>query len=499
MALMRRLALLPLLLLGAAAQAGENRGPFRKIAIVRLKDDSEEMIDQPLKVSVLRRIEQVREWGADCVVFDIESYGGLVLSSIEAGDEIFALGDGIHTIAYIHRRAISGAAMLSISCREIVMSEAATIGDSQAVYMTAEGLQVAPEKAQTTVASTFEKYAQRNGYPVPLVVAMVRANLEVVRYRKPADPGDPAKGSTWVYYRSDQLPSWAQQEEQFLTDQEVVVPEGELATFPAFKAVEYGLCSRTAPDLQAMLDSIRAPNAEVRTFDWTWAENTSRWLLSIRVWLFLAGAVFAYLAIKMPGTGVPEVLAVLCFGLFFGASAIAGFAGALEVVLFFAGIALLLVEIFVLPGFGVAGFAGLACIFLSIALAALPATGGDVDPATPSYYLVPMARDFIYGALGAVFVAFVIARYLPAVPLFRGLALGAPGAATRGSAATGLPTPAVGARGVTETPLRPAGRARIDGAHHDVVAEGAFVPQGTEVQVVAVRGNVIVVRPGKRA
>jgi membrane-bound serine protease (ClpP class) len=385
--------------------------------------------------------------------------------------------------------------MLSIACREIVMSEAATIGDSQAITIGSDGsMEVAPEKSQTVVATTFEKYAQRNGYPIPVVIGMVRANLEIVRYRKPVDPNDPGRGSTWAYYRSDQLPSWSQQEAEHLTDQEIVVPKDEIATFPAFKAIEYGLCSRLEPDVNALVESIRAPDAAVRAFEWSWAENASRWLLSMRVWLFLAGAVFAYVAIKMPGTGVPELLAVLCFGLFFGASAIAGFAGPLEMVLFFLGVGLLLLEIFVLPGFGVAGFAGLACIFLSIALAAIPAAEGDVEPVAPSRYLLPMATHFVWGLLGAIVVCFLLARFLPRVPLFRGLALEGP-QPSRPPAAPGPAAPPVGARGMTETPLRPAGRAFVDGQHRDVVAEGAFVPQGVAVRVVAVRGNVVVVRP----
>jgi len=95
-------------------------------------------------------------------------------------------------------------------------------------------------------------------------------------------------------------------------------------------------------------------------------------------------------------------------------------------------------------------------------------------------------------------LAFTLARFLPDIPLFRGLAL-APAARQTGSATAvapgGPPHPLVGATGVAETQLWPAGRAKIDGQHRDVVTEGAFVQPGTAVRVVAVRGNVIVVRP----
>ncbi len=492
---MARLLLLPvplLLLLATGAGAKPSPGPFRKIAVIQLREGSEEHIDPSVKQSVLRRIEQIREWGADCVVLDIESYGGLVPASIETGDELYALGRDVHTIAYVGRKAISGAALLSLSCQEIVMNEVGKIGDCQAVIAGPDGTFVqAPEKIQTTVASAFRTYAEGNGYPVPVVEAMVRAEMEVIRYKK---------GDRWVYYRSDTtdgLPSAREIEEQGLEGPETVDRAGELAMFTARQAIDYGVCSRTEPTLEALLKSISNDSTEILALDWSWSERTSRLLLGWKWLLFLLGIGAIYFAFKMPGTGVPEALAIVAFGLFFGASAIAGFAGPIEMILFLVGVALLVVEIFLLPGFGLAGIAGLACVFVSIGLAAVPETTSDHGlPAPTSDFLLPMAVHFLAGAAGAIGLAFAGARYLPSLPYFNRLAL-APAAPQTGSAAPEAPShPLLGATGVAETDLRPAGRAKIGGEHLDVVAEG-FVTPGTKVRVVAVRGNVIVVRPEK--
>jgi len=494
---MRRL-LLPvplLLLLAGGADAKPNPGPFKKIAIIRLREESGAMIDPSVKQSVLRRIAKIREWGADCVILDIESYGGEVTASIETGDELFALGRDVHTIAYVGRKAISGAALLSISCQEIVMSAVGKIGDSQAVVYTAEGKpEKLPEKFQSTVAGTFRTYAEGNGYPVPVVESMVRDEMEVIRYRK--------RGDGWIYYRADDLPTRRQIEEEGLEEPpETVVRESELGFFSAQQAVDFGLCSRIEPSIEALVKSISDDKTEVISLEWSWAERVSRFLLGYSWLLFLIGLGSLYFAFKMPGTGVPEALAIISFGLFFGASAIAGFAGPLEMVLFLVGIILLIVEIFVLPGFGVAGFAGLACVFVSIGLASIPdVTGKDQIPVPKSDFLLPMAKQFLAGALGSLVLAFLLARFLPKVPFLRGLAL-APAAPQTGSAVAAAPGAPphrlVGSKGVAESQLRPAGRAKIDGEHLDVVAEGAFVPPGTRVRVVAVRGNVIVVRPDK--
>jgi membrane-bound serine protease (ClpP class) len=483
------------LAVAATVSAEPDPGPFHKIAVIRLREDPGNQIDQSLKTSVLRRLEQAQEWGADCIVLDIESYGGLVTASIETADEIFAIGRTIHTVAYVGRKAISGAAMISISCNEIVLSETATIGDSQVIYMTTEGVQVAPEKFQTTVVATFKKYAEGNGYPVPIAQSMVRQEMEVTRYKKPNDPLDASKGFTWVYYRTDTVdggPSRREIEELALAEPEVVVREGELPTFTSKDAVEYGIASHVESTLGAYLDSVKAPDAEVRTLEWSWAERTSRFLIDMRAWLFLVGAGALYFALKMPGTGVPEALALICFGLFFGASYVANLAGALEVILFLVGVLLIIVEIFVLPGFGVPGFLGLGCMLAGIGLAAIPDNG--TLPASPGYFLLPMARDFLLGTIAGLFLVFLIARNLPRLPYFNRLALAGPGPQARTFTAPERPHELVDATGVAESTLRPAGRARIDGKRYDVVAQGAWVEAGTPIRVVSVRGNVINVR-----
>jgi membrane-bound serine protease (ClpP class) len=372
------------------------------------------------------------------------------------------------------------------------MNDVAQIGDCQVVQPGPDGrMEKAPEKAQSVVASKFATYAQGNGYPEPLLQAMVREEMAVTRYRKRGD-------GTWDYFRSDTAddrPSQREIEERGYDEPpETVVREGELAIFSAREALDYGICSRIEPTVDALVTSISDAEAQVLMLDWNWSERVSRILLGYKWLLFLVGLGALYLAFKTPGTGIPEALALLSFGLFFGASAIAGFAGPIEMILFLAGVILLVVELFILPGFGVAGFAGLACIFVSIGLAAIPdVTGKDEITKPTGDFLLPMAIQFLLGAAGAIALAFMLARFLPRVPYFNRLAL-APAAPSRGTPAPEAPShPLLGTTGVAETELRPAGRVKIGGERFDVVAEG-FVPAGTEVRVVAVRGNVVVVR-----
>jgi membrane-bound serine protease (ClpP class) len=485
---MVRWIVLALLLAAPTATSEPNSGPFLKIAVISLRDESDQHIDTSVKTSVLRRIEQAKDAGADCVIFDIDSYGGLVSASMETGQEILDLGSSVHTIAYVHRKVISGGAMISLACQEIVMSEVATIGDSQAVYAGSDGeMKIAPEKIQTTVAAEFRKYAERNGYPIPLCEAMVRQEMAVWRYR----PGD---DKPWMYLRQD----WPDDETGDAPirdgqELEIVVRKGELATFTAKEAREHSLASKLHPNLDSLLTELKAPEGIVVQLGWTRSENVSRWLLGIRPLLFLLGIVAGYIAFKTPGTGVPEALALLFFGLYFGASSIAGLAETWEILIFIAGVALIAVELFVLPGFGVPGFAGLALVLISLALVTLPSGPVNLDPATPR--LIDLAIDFLSGAFGATIIAFFLAKYLPKLPFFGRLALGTPepGSAMASHAVTRT-DPLVGRRGIAISDLRPAGIAQIDGGERDVVADSGYVASGHAVQVVDVRGAIVVVR-----
>ncbi|MEM8886165.1 MAG: NfeD family protein [Planctomycetota bacterium] len=489
-----RWALLLVLLFAPLTRAQSDMGPFKKIAVIVLKDDSDQSIDTSVKTSVLRRIQEARDWGADCVVFDIESYGGMVSASMETGQEMLDLGNDVHTIAYVHRKAISGAAMLAMACREIVMSENASIGDSQAIFMTAEGVKVAPEKFQTPVAAEFRKYAARNGYPIALAESMVRQEIEVWRYTKLTEDG----AEQFAYFRGDDLPDRATQELEGLTDPKIVVRAGEIATFNAQEAVEFDVASRMRRTLDEVLDEVKVEDAEVIRLEWNEAEELSRWLISIRPLIFLLAIVAAYIAFKTPGTGVPEVLAIVLFGAYFGAAAIAGAAEIWEILLFFAGVGLILVEVFVLPGFGIAGFAGLFLILVSLTLVTIPSGGGIDDYSLGRWdAITDVLLDFVYAAFGATLIAFVIARFLPKVPLFSHLSLAAPGAGSAMSAVnpTETTSPLVGKRGTAVSMLRPAGRALIDGEELDVVSEGGYVDPDRPVEVVSVRGNHVTVRP----
>ena len=101
------------------------------------------LIDDGLYKSIRRRTSEAIEMGADYLIYEIQTYGGV----LKSGDDIskyfiLEVGKKYRTVAYITTEAISAGAMISVACRDIVMLENTTIGDCAPIVMggTLEGV-----------------------------------------------------------------------------------------------------------------------------------------------------------------------------------------------------------------------------------------------------------------------------------------------------------------------------------------------------------------------
>ena len=207
-----------------------------------------------------------------------------------------------------------------------------------------------------------------------------------------------------------------------------------------------------------------------------------------------------YVALNSPGLGIPEVVAVICFAALFGSKYLAGIAEWWTLAMFLIGIALLLVELLVLPGFGLAG--GLGILFMVVGLLGMVM---PKDPGPIPFPRTEVAWNTFFGYLAWLtlgFFAFVgavilLAKYLPNIPKLGKLVLAEAPAAVGAQAShppDAAPGIAPGQVGVAIGPLRPAGQVRFDEQVADVVTEGELIDLGSEVEVVRREGNRIVVR-----
>jgi membrane-bound serine protease (ClpP class) len=225
--------------------------------------------------------------------------------------------------------------------------------------------------------------------------------------------------------------------------------------------------------------------------------------------LFVVGLVALYIELSTPGIGLGGLISLFCFALFFWSRFLGGTAEVLEIVLFVTGVAFLAVEIFVLPGFGVAGITGLLLMLAGVLMAGQT----FLIPETKREWQVFGSSVLVLGCSGVAFAAAAayLSRHFGSLPLFNRLVLqpAAPDAVTRvptaptaADADKPLPVLApdnpygvdIGDWGRAVSPLRPAGKARFGDRCLDVLTDGDFVERGRQVRIVEIQGSRIVVR-----
>jgi membrane-bound serine protease (ClpP class) len=271
------------------------------------------------------------------------------------------------------------------------------------------------------------------------------------------------------------------------------------------RAVELKLATGLAENREVLLDALVSakPLEDLRPH---WVDRTVYILNSplVTALLLVIGLVALYFEFSMPGLGIGGIVSIICFGIFFWSHFLGGTAGWLEVLLFLIGFVLLITEVFVLPGFGIAGFSGIVMIIVALTMA-LQDFGMPRDPqqwqqTTRSLILVLTTFACVISAV------VVLIRYAKVVPALRGLTLEPPTAADVASGTTLLShegstsesimasLPAVGEQGISESVLRPAGKARFHDRIVDVMSEGDFIDPHTPVVVVKRQSQMVVVR-----
>jgi len=212
-----------------------------------------------------------------------------------------------------------------------------------------------------------------------------------------------------------------------------------------------------------------------------------------------------YIEFNTPGVGLPGLVAVICFAIIIGSKYFVGMANWVEVALFVVGLILLMIEIFVLPGFGVAGFLGIACILTGL-FGMLVKNPPDRVPWPESQLDWQLFNEgvlgLLFGFVGFVVFAWILTKYLPRLQFLSGLILIPTAAQQGGGVKVSMTAPPeretigvnVGDVGEVITTLRPAGKAKFGDAIVDVVAEAEFLDKGTKVEIIEIHGNRVVVK-----
>ncbi|MCE5341921.1 MAG: hypothetical protein LLF92_12485 [Planctomycetaceae bacterium] len=463
------------------------------------------LIDDGLYSSIKRRANSAVEMGANYIILEIETYGGLVKSADDISKFlILELSKKARTVAYVNTEAISAGAMISVSCQDIIMRGNTTIGDCAPIQMGGEGMpDVEREKTESFVRAVFERAAQANNYPEPLLEAMVSRHIKVWRVKN-------LETGNYEFFKDENLPKNINVYD--INKKELIDSEQEILTLTARKALEYGVARAIVKDANEALaflaerDSVKFTEPMIR-LEPNWSEQLVRMLNhpSFSAILLMVGMLAVYMELKSPGVGLPGLLAIVCFAIIFGSRFLTGMATWWEVAVFAVGLILLAIEIFILPGFGVAGVLGILFMLVSIFAILVPNRPDELPWPKPDLnnsqwnLLSSGAGGFMLGFFGFAVVAYILSKFLPKTIFLKNLVLAPaqPGVKMKAEVTT-LPEKEtnleIGMTGVAITILRPAGKAKFDDAMADVVAEGDYIQKDKPVKIVQIQGSKIVVR-----
>lgn len=451
------------------------------------------------------RLAKAKSYGADLVIVEIDSPGGYAHLSLEIAE---ALRDvtWAYTVAYVPREAISGAALMSLGCDEIVLGSHARFGDAGPIQFDPgrAAYRDVPAKIKSALVRQTRDLAAAKERSRELAEAMIDEKAVVfMRKNQPNPAAKPEFRTVHLTPENGEPLEAARKAGLDLNEWEMIGETGteRIFTVNGPRAVELGFANFIADDRGQLTRELNS-TGDIREYKYNFSDGVVFWLNSPLVTglLILIGLIALYFELSAPGIGFGGLLAGLCAALFFWSRFAGGTSGWLEVILFVAGIVFLLMELFVIPGFGFSGFTGLLLLFVSVVMASqdfvVPQTSGQWNHLL-STLLVILAASCAF-VIGAVFIS----RRFGSIPLLNRISLTPPaddGVATTVDKETGKQIPqahpgvSVGDWGIAESLLRPAGRATFNGQSIDVVSDGSFLDPGTQIRVVEISGNRIVV------
>ncbi|MCF6270221.1 MAG: ATP-dependent Clp protease proteolytic subunit [Melioribacteraceae bacterium] len=403
-------------------------------------------IDLGLAPYVKRVVAEAEKNNASLIIFRINTFGGRVDGATQIKDAI--INSKVETIAFIDKRAISAGSLIALSCNKIVMVPGASIGATTVVDQAGKKQ---AEKAQSYMRSEMRSTAERTGRRTDIAEGMVDERVEI----------------------------------------EGLVDSTQLITLTSKEAVEYGIADTVLATINEVLDYTGNSNASIIELEVNWGESFIRFINNpvITSILMMVIMVGMFMEIKTPGWGVPGTASLIALALFFGAGYILELASIMDILLFIIGVALLVVEILIIPGFGVFGIAGIilmvAGLFLGL-VSDFPLVETDIL----SLAIMQLAGSFLLSGV----VLYFLVRTLPKTNIWNNLILSKGIKAKSGYTSNKELKKLIGLQGEALTDLRPSGTAIIEGKRYDVVTQGDYIVKDSKIEVMEEEGSKIVVK-----
>ena len=445
--------------------AGEpGKGTPMKVYVFEITEN----IAPPAWRTVKEAFSEAESMHADLILIRMNTYGGMLATADSMRTRI--LNSRIPVWVFIDNNAASAGALISIACERIYMRPGGSIGAATVVNQSGE---VVPDKYQSFMRSMMRATAEAHGKDT-----LITGNDTIIRWHR-----DPRIAEAMV-------------------DPSLYVPgvsdTGKVLTFTAEEALKHGYCEGLAENIKGVLKEAHIENYELIEYRTSAMDKLINFLLNpivsgILIMVMIGGI---YFELQSPGIGFPLAAAGLAAILYFAPHYLEGLAQNWEMVIFFVGLILIVVEIFAIPGFGVAGISGIILMITGLTLAMVDNMVFDLDW---NIALGEVVRKFVL-VITSVFLSLVISlllgKQLFTNRAFAGLALDRDLNSDDGFIGVeSQPRQLVGRTGLAESILRPAGKVRIDDEIYDAVSEYGYINKGERVKVLRyLQGQIYVIR-----
>lgn len=418
----------------------------QKILVMDIKD----VIDPRTHRYVDLALLEAGATNADIVIIEMDTYGGILTDAKEIVDKIMHFKKPVWV--FINTDAASAGALISIACDSIYMAPGASIG--AATVVDGDG-QKAPDKYQSYMRSIMRATAEENGRDPRIAEGMVDENIEI-------------KG---------------------------IKEKGQIITFSTSEALANGFCEAKVASIDEILARNGVNHFTIQKFELGFAEKIisivlNPFISSILILIIIAGI---YFEMQTPGLGFAGLAALIALILYLVPYYLNGLAANWEIMAFFIGLGLIAVEIFVLPGFGVAGISGIALTVASLFLIMINNDAFDFEFVAMNDLMYALAAA-LGGTLGGMILLLVAGSKLPDTRFFKRVALTDTQNRSAGYVSVQMSGSVLGKTGTAETVLRPSGKVMINGKMYDAYTRGDYIQKGQLIEVVSEDGPSLKVK-----
>ena len=418
-----------------------------KVLVMEIKAE----IDPRMTRYVNLALDHAEQIEADIILIEMDTYGGILTDAKDIVDRILDLKVPIWV--YINKDAASAGALISIACDSIYMAPGASIG-AATVVQGGSG-EAAPDKYQSYMRSIMRSTAEQNGRDPKIAEGMVDERVQIDSIKR----------------------------------------EGTVITFTTAEAIQYGYCEGKVESLEEILQRNKVTNYELTRFKISSVEKVIAFFLNpfisgILILVILGGL---YFELQTPGVGFPLFASLTALILYLVPYYLNGLAENWEIISLFIGISLIIVEVFVIPGFGVAGIAGIALTVGSMVLIMINNDFFNFDM-VPVNDIVVASLAIFGGLSGGVLLLFFGGVRLSQSGFFKRISLTDTQAQSEGYTANFNSNELIGKIGVAFTVLRPSGKIMIEDQLYDAFSRGDYIEKGDQVRVTEIEGSTLKVR-----